>query len=84
MLLVPGPKLSSYALSLPPPLPCYCQSFADPERAFGRESRSLIAAYDLIQGGWDVRNIIHMEGGVQEWRFRDLPMEGSLWETWDA
>lgn len=44
---------------------------ADPERAFGRESRSLKAIYELVEeGGWNLNNIRHVEGGFQQWRFQ--------------
>ncbi|KAI8473560.1 MAG: hypothetical protein J3K34DRAFT_410488 [Monoraphidium minutum] len=52
--------------------------FKDPERQFGRESRSLKAAYELLEnGGWSVGNIRHVEGGFQQWRFEGLPIEPS-------
>lgn len=47
-------------------------SFKDPDRAFGRESRSLKAAYELIGLGYT--NIAHLEGGISMWRHKDLPM----------
>ncbi|KXZ43447.1 hypothetical protein GPECTOR_90g534 [Gonium pectorale] len=49
----------------------------DPERAFGRESRSLKAAYELINAGWSASNIFWVEGGLQQWRFRGLPTDGT-------
>lgn len=50
--------------------------FPDPDRAFGRESRSLKAAYEfLVQGGWSVNNLMFLEGGVQQWRHQGLPMD---------
>jgi rhodanese-related sulfurtransferase len=50
--------------------------FADPERAFGRESRSLKAIYELYEeAGWDLNNIRHVEGGFQQWKFQGLPLE---------
>ncbi|EFJ46785.1 hypothetical protein VOLCADRAFT_92946 [Volvox carteri f. nagariensis] len=49
----------------------------DPERAFGRESRSLKAAYELINAGWSANNMFWLEGGLQQWRFRGLPTEGT-------
>ncbi|GIL91563.1 hypothetical protein Vretifemale_19161, partial [Volvox reticuliferus] len=49
----------------------------DPERAFGRESRSLKAAYELINAGWSANNLFWVEGGLQQWRFRGLPTEGT-------
>ncbi|KAG2434001.1 hypothetical protein HYH02_012462 [Chlamydomonas schloesseri] len=48
----------------------------DPERAFGRDSRSLKAAYELINAGWDTKNLFWVEGGLQQWRHRGLPTEG--------
>lgn len=49
----------------PPP------SIADPERAFGRESRSLKAIYELYEeAGWNLNNIRHVEGGFQQWRYQ--------------
>ena len=51
------------------------KSFKDPERAFGRESRSLKAAYELMQAGYE--NIAHLEGGIAMWRHKGLPMSGS-------
>lgn len=49
--------------------------FADPERAFGRESRSLKAIYELFEeGGWSLGNIRHVEGGFQVWRYEGLPL----------
>lgn len=49
---------------------------ADPERAFGRESRSLKAIYELYEeAGWDLKNIRHVEGGFQQWKFQDFPLE---------
>ncbi|PNH05586.1 Rhodanese-like domain-containing protein 14, chloroplastic, partial [Tetrabaena socialis] len=48
----------------------------DPERAFGRESRSLKAAYELINEGWSSSNVFWVEGGLQQWRFQGLPTEG--------
>ncbi|GFR51091.1 hypothetical protein Agub_g13417 [Astrephomene gubernaculifera] len=48
----------------------------DPERAFGRESRSLKAAYELINNaGWSANNLFWVEGGLQQWRHRGLPTE---------
>ena len=47
-------------------------SFKDPDRAFGRESRSLKAAYELIGLGYT--NIAHLEGGIAMWRHKDMPM----------
>jgi len=53
-------------------------TFADPERSFGRESRSLKAAYELLSDeslGWTSRNVVHVEGGLSQWRFEGLPIE---------
>ena len=46
--------------------------FSDPEKAFGRESRSLKACYELIQAGFP--NVAHLEGGIAMWRHEDRPM----------
>jgi len=46
--------------------------YADPERAFGRESRSLKACYELYQAGF--KQISHLDGGVQQWRYQGFPM----------
>lgn len=44
---------------------------SDPERAFGRESRSLKAIYELYEeAGWSLNNIRHVEGGFQQWKFQ--------------
>eukprot|EP00879_Flechtneria_rotunda_P006814 GHRR01007158.1.p1 GENE.GHRR01007158.1~~GHRR01007158.1.p1 ORF type:complete len:259 (+),score=33.78 GHRR01007158.1:577-1353(+) len=48
--------------------------FADPERAFGRESRSLKAIYELYEDGWNINNIRHIEGGFQQWKYQGLPL----------
>jgi len=53
--------------------------YSDPERAFGRESRSLKAAYELLSRadlGWTSANVVHVEGGLAQWRFEGLPVEG--------
>jgi rhodanese-related sulfurtransferase len=53
-------------------------TFADPERSFGRESRSLKAAYELLSAeglGWTADNVVHVEGGLAQWRFEGLPLE---------
>lgn len=61
--------------ALPVTLSCVCCSTADPERAFGRESRSLKAIYELYEeAGWDLKNIKHVEGGFQQWKFQNLPL----------
>lgn len=30
-----------------------------------------------LQAGWDAKNIYWVEGGLQQWRFRGLPTEGT-------
>lgn len=45
----------------------------DKDRAFGRESRSLKACYELMQGGFT--NVLHLKGGLGEWRFQGYPIE---------
>ncbi|QDZ19457.1 rhodanese-like domain-containing protein [Chloropicon primus] len=46
--------------------------FSDPEKAFGRESRSLKACYELIQAGFP--KVAHLRGGIAMWRHKDMPM----------
>eukprot|EP00877_Chromochloris_zofingiensis_P007463 jgi/Chrzof1/2970/Cz12g06140.t1 len=48
--------------------------YADPERAFGRESRSLKAAFELYEAGWSCTKMKHVEGGFQQWRYQGLPI----------
>jgi len=48
--------------------------YQDPERAFGRESRSLKGCYELLKAGF--RNVEHLEGGLQRWRFEGFPVTG--------
>lgn len=45
----------------------------DPDRAFGRESRSLKAAFELYEAGFT--KIVHLQGGVPQWRYEGYPME---------
>ena len=47
----------------------------DPERMFGRESRSLKACHDLLVVG-GLRDVAHLEGGLSVWRHDGLPTEG--------
>jgi len=49
------------------------KKYADPERLFGRQSRSLKAIYELQQAGFT--NIVHMKDGLNEWMHLDLPLE---------
>jgi rhodanese-related sulfurtransferase len=51
--------------------------FQDPERSFGRESRSLKAAWELLEVGWDAKNIRVVDGGFQQWKYQDFPIEES-------
>lgn len=45
----------------------------DPERAFGRESRSLKACFELQEAGF--KNVLHLEGGLSQWRYDNFPTE---------
>ena len=49
--------------------------FNDPERAFGRESRSLKAAYEMLEAGWPAGALRHADGGFQQWRYQGLPLD---------
>lgn len=51
--------------------------YNDPERAFGRESRSLKAAHEFYQNGWSVGNMVYLDGGVQQWRYQGYPIAGT-------
>ena len=53
--------------------------FSDPEKAFGRESRSLKACYEIIQACYELiqagfPNVAHLKGGIAMWRHEDGPM----------
>lgn len=50
-------------------------TFDDPDRSFGRESRSLKGAYELYEAGF--KNVLHLEGGISSWRFSKRPLEGT-------
>ncbi|KAG0573939.1 hypothetical protein KC19_VG223200 [Ceratodon purpureus] len=49
------------------------KKFNDPERLFGRQSRSLKAIYELQEAGFT--NVLHMKGGLNEWMHLDFPLE---------
>eukprot|EP00238_Polyblepharides_amylifera_P014395 CAMPEP_0196588624 /NCGR_PEP_ID=MMETSP1081-20130531/61139_1 /TAXON_ID=36882 /ORGANISM="Pyramimonas amylifera, Strain CCMP720" /LENGTH=212 /DNA_ID=CAMNT_0041911169 /DNA_START=181 /DNA_END=819 /DNA_ORIENTATION=+ len=49
------------------------KEYADPDRAFGRESRSLKACYEVIQAGY--KDVVHVEGGFAQWKFDGFPIE---------
>jgi rhodanese-related sulfurtransferase len=53
----------------------YPKGIDDPDRNFGRESRCLKAAYELMQNGWNSGNLVFVEGGFQQWKYQDLPLE---------
>lgn len=44
----------------------------DKDRAFGRESRSLKACYELMRAGFT--DVVHLEGGLGDWRYNGYPM----------
>ncbi|CAL5229841.1 g13249 [Coccomyxa viridis] len=47
----------------------------DPERMFGIETRSLKACHELLEAGF--RDVLHLEGGLSQWRHDDFPVEQS-------
>jgi rhodanese-related sulfurtransferase len=49
------------------------KKYNDPERLFGRQSRSLKAIYELQQAGFT--NVVHMKDGLNQWMHLDLPLE---------
>jgi hypothetical protein len=53
----------------------YPNGVQDPDRDFGRESRSLKAAFELMtEGGWNKDNLVVVDGGLQQWRYQGYPM----------
>jgi rhodanese-related sulfurtransferase len=76
-----GPKIILYCslggtltVGVPPWAPGRNKSFKDdPERAFGRESRSLKACHELLEDGY--RNVSHLRGGISVWRHDGFPIE---------
>lgn len=46
--------------------------YSDPERAFGRESRSLKACFELYEAGF--KKVNHLSKGLNQWRSDDFPM----------
>ncbi|GMH32229.1 hypothetical protein BSKO_00063 [Bryopsis sp. KO-2023] len=51
------------------------KTFSDPERGFGKESRSLKGCYELLQAGF--KDVYHVAGGYSQWRFDGLDTESS-------
>ncbi|KAL4458437.1 hypothetical protein ABPG75_013302 [Micractinium tetrahymenae] len=51
------------------------KSAKDPDRSFGRETRSLKACYELMQAGYT--NVVHLKGGLSNWRYNGYPTESS-------
>lgn len=45
----------------------------DKDRAFGRETRSLKACYELLRAGYS--NVVHCGGGLSEWNYRKYDVE---------
>ncbi|KAK9866052.1 hypothetical protein WJX84_002343 [Apatococcus fuscideae] len=58
------------------------KTFDDPERAFGRESRSLKACHELYRAGFT--NLSHLEGGLNQWRHDGYPTIRSDGEVYRA
>ena len=52
----------------------YFTGIEDPDRNFGRESRCLKAAYELVNAGWTSSNLLYVDGGFQQWKFQGLPV----------
>ena len=40
----------------------YPDGIDDPDRNFGRESRSLKAAFELMRAGWTSSNLLYVDG----------------------
>ena len=47
----------------------------DADRAFGIESRSFKAAYELLTNGYNNRNVLHLEGGLNQYGHEGFPLE---------
>lgn len=47
----------------------------DPDRAFGRETRSLKACYELLKYGFSEKDVYHLKGGLGTWRYNGFPLE---------
>ena len=45
----------------------------DPDRAFGRESRSLKACYEVLRAGYG--DVLHLKGGLGDWRYKGYDVE---------
>nr|ABK26625.1 unknown [Picea sitchensis] len=50
------------------------KKFADPERKFGRQSRSLKAIYELQEAGF--KNVLHLKDGLNQWIHEGFPIDG--------
>lgn len=50
------------------------KKFADPERKFGRQSRSLKAIYELQEAGF--KNVLHVKDGLNQWIHEGFPIDG--------
>ena len=49
--------------------------YDDPDRQFGRESRSLKGCYELFLAGFN--DVTHLQGGLSGWRHSKRGLEGS-------
>lgn len=49
--------------------------YDDPDRQFGRESRSLKGCYELFLAGF--KDVTHLQGGLSGWRHSKRGLEGS-------
>ena len=50
--------------------------YDDPDRQFGRESRSLKGCYELFLAGFD--DVSHLAGGLSGWRHSKRPLVSDL------
>lgn len=55
----------------------YTKEFQDPDKAFGIESRSLKACYELFEAGFT--DVYFLKGGITAWRVDNLPMQGAYY-----
>ena len=80
IISVPEAEPSDYSICTCVTCLKYPDGIEDPDRNFGRESRCLKAAFELMNAGWTDRNLLYVDGGFQQWKFQGLPLESGFEE----